>query len=107
MGAPQRFGMKGYWIALVAISVFSVLPLISMLLAGAIATANGCAIGSAPSPCIILGADWGEALYTLALLSWLMFFTFPAAFVLFIIWMIVLTVHRIAWRRNSSGDLRP
>ena len=107
MDQPRRFGMKGYWIALVAIAVFSILPLISVLVASGIAGANGCVIGGSPTPCIILGADWGEALYTMALLSWLMFFTFPAAFVLFIIWMIVLTVHRIAWRRNSSGDLRP
>ena len=104
----QRFGMKWYWIALLAIAVFSVLPLISGISAAYIAEAHGCRLDEGSvHPCIIGGVDWGEALYTMALLSWLMFFTFPAAFVLFIIWMIFLAVHRIAWRRNSSGDLRP
>ena len=103
MDAPRRFGMKGYWIALVAILIFSVLPMVSGMTAAAIAEANGCILNEGTShPCIVLGMDWGDLLYAMGVLTWLMFFTFPAAFVLFLVWIAVLVIHRIAWRRKGA-----
>lgn len=99
----QRFGMKWYWIALVAIMIFSVLPLISGIGAAYIAESNGCRLDEGSShPCIIAGVDWGDMLYALGVLTWLMFATFPIGFVLFIVWLIALIIHRLAWRRRQS-----
>lgn len=105
---PTRFGMKWYWIALVAIAIFSVLPLISGISAGFIADANGCILNEgSPNPCVILGMDWGDTLYAMGVFTWLMFFTFPAAVLLVIVWLLVLIIHRIATRRTSTQDQRP
>ncbi|SEQ22772.1 hypothetical protein SAMN05428969_2298 [Devosia sp. YR412] len=108
MSEPRKFGMKWYWIALVAIAIFSVFPMITGISAAFIAEANGCILNEGSSnPCIIAGVDWGDTLYTMGVLTWLMFATFPLAFVLFIIWVIVLIIHRTVWRRKLSEDSRP
>ena len=104
MTETARFGMKWYWIAWVAIAIFSVLPMVSGISAAAIAESNGCMLNEGSSnPCLIGGVDWGDTLYTMGVLTWLMFVTFPLGFGLFIIWLIVLVIHRLAWSRRGAN----
>lgn len=103
MVETRRFGMKWYWIAWAAIAIFSILPMISGISAAAIAEGNGCILNEGSShPCVIGGVDWGDALYAMGVLTWLMFLTFPLGFGLFVIWLIVLIVHRLAWSRRGT-----
>ena len=103
----RRFGMKWYWIALVAIAVFSVLPLISGISAAYIAEAHGCRLDEGSvHPCLVFGLDWGSPLYAMGVLTWLMFFTFPAAFVLLLVWIGALLIHRLLWRRAQQKASR-
>lgn len=57
-------------------AVIGLLPLLSVVLAGQIAAANGCGLheGSV-QPCMILGFDAGGILYTMTVLGWLMLVT--------------------------------
>ncbi|HEY8576558.1 MAG TPA: hypothetical protein VIL88_09500 [Devosia sp.] len=98
----RRFGMKWYWIALVAIVLFASFPFISVLIASSLAESHGCVLNEGSvHPCIIAGADWGSALYTMGVLGWLMLATFPIGFVLFLVWLVILAVHRAAWGRKE------
>jgi hypothetical protein len=52
-------------------------------------------------PCIVEGKDYGQLLYTLGVLGWLMLVTIPAGALALLIWLVVLMLHRTAWRRRS------
>jgi hypothetical protein len=51
-------------------------------------------------PCIINGKDYGQLLYTLGVLGWLMLVTIPGGVFAFGIWLIVLILHRESWRKR-------
>jgi len=103
MDAPRQFPMKWYWITLVAIVVFSVLPYGFFMVADAIASPNGCILGGLATPCIIWGMDWADLLYALREVSWLIFYTFPAACILLFVWLIALIVHSVLWQRKETA----
>lgn len=53
-------------------------PLIITLSAGAVAEMNGCILHEGyPNPCVILGADRGDILYTLGVFGWFSLVTIP------------------------------
>ena len=89
-----------YGAALVAITVLTLLPLLSMITAAMLAGMNGCPLNEGnPHPCLILGLDWGETLYSMSVAGWLMLFTLPAGMLLFIVWLVALVVN--LWRRRK------
>lgn len=90
-----------YLVVLFLILAVTLAPVGSLVLSGWIANANGCALdeGSA-HPCVIGGVDRGELLYTMFVLGWLMFLTFPAGALAFTGWLIVFLLHRLAWRKR-------
>ena len=103
MSAP-RFPMWIYWWLLGLIVLFGILPLLTTLFAVGIADANGCTINeSILTECIIGGADWGYWLQFGGISAFYLLLTFPLAFVLFIIWLIVLLIHRGIFRRRVSA----
>jgi hypothetical protein len=54
------------------------LPLISVIIAGTIADANGCQLDEGGvHACVVNGADMGETLYTMTVMGWLMLATIP------------------------------
>jgi hypothetical protein len=100
---PRRFPWLVYWIVLALIVLLAVLPLLSALGAGAVASANGCALDEGSvHPCIIGGADWGEALYSFGVLGWLMLASLPLGVVALIVWLIVLLIHRARFGGRSA-----
>ncbi|PYL65594.1 MAG: hypothetical protein DMF20_08435 [Verrucomicrobia bacterium] len=82
----KRFPWIFYWIVLAFIAVFAFAP-----------------IGSV----IINGKDYGQLLYTLGVLGWLMLVTIPGGLFAFVIWLIVLILHRASWRKRLAAGVPP
>ncbi|MGV8833826.1 MAG: hypothetical protein ACOH2N_17800 [Devosia sp.] len=98
--AQVRFPWLVYGIIWTVIMLLTLLPLFSVLFTAGVAGANGCQVdeGSVHS-CMVMGQDWGELLYFTGVMGWLMLVTFPLGGGAFIVWLIVLIIHRLAWRR--------
>jgi hypothetical protein len=105
----KKFPWIIYWILLFLIVVVALSPIGSIVVAGWIASSHGCRLdeGSA-HPCVINGKDYGETLYTLGVLGWFMLVTIPAGAIAFLVWLVVLLLHRKAWgkKRMTNDDLK-
>ena len=100
--ARSRFPWIPYWIFLVLIILFALAPIGSVILCSVIASAFGCKVDEGSvHPCIVNGHDYGQMLYTLGVMGWLMLATLPLGAVAFMIWLIALVLHRSRWKRLS------
>ena len=98
------FDMRRYWQALAVIAIFAVLPQIIVYIASVIADLNGCSITDAgPTPCMVLGADRGGLLYDMAALVQVSFVVLPIGIALGFVWLCVLVISVMTWRRKRSG----
>ena len=103
---PKRFPWIPYGIVLFLIVLFAFAPIGSVMLCSVIANANGCKVDEGSvHPCIINGQDYGHLLYTLGVLGWLMLVTLPGGVFAFVIWLIILILHREAWRKRVAAGL--
>ena len=104
----QRFPWLTYGVIWVVILVFTLLPLASMLTASFIAESHGCALDEGSvHPCMVGGSDWGETLYGMAVSAWFMLATLPLGGGAFIVWLVILIIHRIAWSKRQTEPSRP
>jgi hypothetical protein len=104
----KRFPWILYLIGLVLIVLFAFAPVGSVMLCSAIANAYGCKVDEGSvHPCIIEGHDYGELLYSLGVLGWLMLVTLPGGVFAFVLWFIVLIFHRMSWRKRFSAGVPP
>jgi hypothetical protein len=95
-----------YLLALFAILAFAFAPIGSVMLCAGIANAYGCKVDEGSvHPCIINGHDYGELLYDLGVLGWLMLVTLPAGALAFVFWLIALILHRATWRKRAAISL--
>jgi hypothetical protein len=102
--AGRRFPWAVYIVLLVLILLLGVAPLISALTAGAIADAHGCQLDEGGvHPCLVGGTDWGENLYTMGVLGWLMLASFPLGVMALVVLAIVLGIHRYFWSRKEGA----
>jgi len=102
----RRFPWVLYLLALFAILAFAFAPIGSVMLCAGIANAYGCKVDEGSvHPCIINGHDYGELLYDLGVLGWLMLVTLPAGAFAFALWLIVLLIHRGNWRKRAAISL--
>ena len=100
----KRFPWIFSWIVLVLIVLFAFAPIGSVMLCSVIANAYGCKVDEGSvHPCIINGQDYGQLLYTLGVLGWLMLVTIPGGIFAFVIWLIVLILHRESWRKRFAA----
>ncbi|MCP8882911.1 hypothetical protein NIM87_05325 [Devosia sp. XJ19-1] len=100
---PARFPWWIYWLQLVLILLFALAPVISVIVAGWLAEANGCVLHEGNiNPCLIGGADWGGTLYMLFVLGWFALATLPLGGGALIVWLVILIIHRIAWGRMQK-----
>lgn len=103
MPRSTRFPWAIYWLVLAVIGLLALAPLLSVLVASFVASAAGCRLDEGSvHPCLVLGADRGEALYTMFVLGWLMLLTLPAGAVAGAGWLVTLLVHRVVWRRRRT-----
>ncbi len=100
---PKRFPWIRYGIVLALIVLVALSPIFSVVLCGVIANAAGCKVDEGSvHPCIIAGHDYGQLLYTLGVLGWLMLVTLPGGAFAFAIWVVALVVHRSKWRQSGA-----
>jgi hypothetical protein len=98
----KRFPWILYWIVLILIALFALAPVGSVVACGVIANAHGCKVDEGSvHPCMINGKDYGQLLYTLGVMGWFMLVTLPAGAIAFVLWPIVLVLHRNAWRKRA------
>jgi hypothetical protein len=106
--ARKRFPWILYGVVLVLIGLFAFAPIGSVMLCSAIANAGGCKVDEGSvHPCIINGHDYGQLLYSLGVLGWLMLVTIPGGLFAFAVWFILLTLHRASWRKRFSAAVPP
>ena len=102
----KRFPWIVSWLALGVIILIALAPAGSVAACGLIANANACKVDEGSVyPCIINGQDYGQLLYTLGVLGWLMLVTLPGGVFAFVIWLIILILHREAWRKRVAAGL--
>lgn len=103
MSTP-RFPMGVYWWLLALIVLIAVLPLVTTLLAVGVASANGCTLNEGVlTPCIIGGTDYGALPQFGGISVFYFLLTVPVAFVLFLVWVTVLILHRTVFRRRVAA----
>src|SRR5512133_3297011 len=69
----KRFPWILYWIVLFLIVLVAFAPVGSVVACGLIANAHGCRVDEGSvHPCLINGKDYGQLLYTLGVMGWLM-----------------------------------
>jgi hypothetical protein len=91
MASIRKPGGMLLWIG-IGLLLVGVAPLVSAFVASWIAEANGCALHEgSTNACIIGGSDWGDALYTMFVMGWLMLLTvwlIPVGLVLAIVGLV-------------------
>jgi hypothetical protein len=101
----KRFPWVIYALALLAILAVTMAPVGSVVVCSWVANTHGCKVDEGSvHPCIIGGHDYGQLLYTLGVLGWLMLVTLPGGALALMIWLIVLILHRASWRKRLSAD---
>jgi hypothetical protein len=104
----KRFPWIFYSIVLALIVLVALAPMGSVVACGLIANAHGCKVDEGSvHPCIINGHDYGQLLYTLGVLGWLMLVTIPGGAFAFVICLIVLILHRESWRKRFAAGTPP
>jgi uncharacterized membrane protein YhaH (DUF805 family) len=95
---------KRLWYAvlyLLVLFVIGLAPILSVMTASVIANWAGCELHEGfANPCIIGGTEYGELLYSMAVVGWFALITLPLAALSFIALIIVLAV--IMFRRLRS-----
>ena len=103
MAIRKRFPWIPYWILLVLILLVALAPVGSVVACGLIANAYGCRVDEGSvHPCIINGHDYGQLLYTLGVLGWLMLGTLPLGAFALALWALVLVIHRLSWQKRNT-----
>jgi hypothetical protein len=99
----KRFPWIRYWVVFALIGLIALAPLGSVVICSFVANAHGCRVdeGSA-HPCMINGKDYGQLLYTLGVMGWLMLVTLPAGAFALVLWLVVLLLHRSAWCKRAA-----
>lgn len=94
--------IKRWHYIVVCIGLFvSVLPMMSVIVSSAVASAFGCTLHEGfANTCVVFGADIGETLATMFAAGWVMLVTLPVTLVCLSL-LVVLTLIRIIQRRRG------
>ena len=95
-----------FWFSAVCVTilVIAMLPMISVSLTYAIASALGCSVNEGgATPCPFMGVDLGETLVTMMVLGWLGLVTLPVGGAALAIWLAAWIGRRV-WRRRQFGQ---
>jgi hypothetical protein len=98
MTARPRYPFVWLGLPLALIILFSIGPLVLLLLGGAVAGALGCNMPIAASaPCLFMGADLSDAMSIAVFFGYLAFFTVPAGTTLLGIWLVITVIVTLIW----------
>mgnify|MGYP006953970278 CR=1 FL=1 len=96
--------MKLFRILIVLALLICLAPLISIAVAGWIARSHGCTLHEGfVNPCVINGKDYGETLYQMGVMGWLMLASIPIAAGLILLWIAVEIAIAIHSRKTKTG----
>jgi hypothetical protein len=102
----RRFPWGIYGIVLCLIAGVTLAPIGSVVAAGWFASQHGCRVDEGSvHPCVVDGKDYGQTLYTLGVMGWLMLLTLPAGGLAFAAWLATLLLHRSRWRKRQPPPL--
>jgi hypothetical protein len=99
--------LKLFWIlgilGLVVIVLFTTAPVISVSIAGAIASANNCQLdeGSVHT-CMVNGRDLGQTLYSMGVLGWFMLVTIPVGLVVLVVYLVGMAIVGVLLSRRQK-----
>ena len=100
-----------YWPALLLFFVsltVGIAPLVSVVIAGTLAHNYGCTLHEGfVNPCVILGEDRGELLYTMGVAGWFMFLTIPIALLGSISSLIIALIIFLVGRKKKRAPRTP
>ena len=100
-----RFPWGIYGLVFLLIVLFAGAPIISVLISGWVAEANGCVLNEAGShPCLVGGTDIGDLLVFMFVMGWLALATLPLGGGALIVWCVILLIHYLAWRRTPKAE---
>jgi hypothetical protein len=93
-------------IILLVIALIGLAPVLSVMAASGLASANGCALdeGSVHA-CMMGGRDYGDLLYGMGVMGWFALATLPLAGITIIVYLIVLLVLYVARKKNKSSPV--
>ena len=101
---PAPFEFKIYWQLLGGIAFFTLAPWVIVYIAAVIADLNGCTISATEVlPCVIWGVDRGQMVFDLASFADLAYISLSVGLMLVLIWIGILWVSYLAWRRKALG----
>ncbi|KQT48317.1 hypothetical protein ASG47_08160 [Devosia sp. Leaf420] len=101
---PPRFPWLRYILVLIVILLIALGPVISVIISSSVASANGCNLNEGGvNVCMVGGTDMGDMLYTMFVMGWFGLLTLPLGFGAVIVWIVIVTTHRIAWGRHQKG----
>ncbi len=102
--AEERFVFTPYWQSLIVILLIALWPFAISYFASAIADLNACTIDIVgPSPCVVMGNDLGVLLYQMGTVLDLGLVFGGIGAMLGIVWLAILTLNYMTWRRKRSG----
>jgi hypothetical protein len=96
--------LRGLFIGYFVIALAAGWPLMSVVIAGTVASWNGCTLHEGfVNPCVVNGRDVGETLYAMGVMGWFMLATLPLGAIAFVVWTLVwLWLHRRRTKALSS-----
>lgn len=80
-------------------------PIVSVLVAGTIASWNGCRLDEGSvHPCVVNGADLGSTLYAMGMMGWFMIATIPLGLMAVVVWTLVWVVLARRARQSPAAE---
>jgi hypothetical protein len=91
---------------LIPILLWTIWPVVLVVIAGAIASANGCELNETMiNSCIVNGREIGNTLYSMGVMGWFMLVTIPTGLLALLIFLLLLLIEWIAGRARAKRRL--
>ena len=97
--------LRGLVLGYAVIAVLAGWPIASVVIAGAIASWNGCTLHEGfANPCLVYGRDIGGMLYSMGVMGWFMIATIPLGIIVFVLWTLGWIVWTVKERRKAARN---